>query len=563
MTTKPSTTTQMSDFIDPSAVAKQYDENDVHQLGKSLDAAMAALANGSFSRDEATLAYLTTVESIAHLIGWRHMKHDALIWPAIDKIISQYPDSQRCDIPSLSSLNKVKGWVRVSEDYYNVVSAVINSLKSRMKVVDLKQGWTAFYPTANLDSEKRNRWFKLRWDKKSELAGRDLLKDDVYTRSCVMSIDESVIKQIGLGDNWNGLYNYPRRDWYRKHCLALATQALEGQFEHVETNEVWRGLSKQQILLALQPLYLRAAMRYIGHIRLFKYLKEKLGAQAPVSLSAVEVIELADLVQEVASSAGISQAQAQSFLNGLVRRGKEENYSVQAYPLFPLHADRVAFLPSAVLFGNWPLTQQLVIANQVNKARDKRQTNRVLDVFSKRGFSKLAKSLELKDPATRNALTDLDIVVVSDDAKDVLVLQLKSFIVNSSLLKIQDSDVYITDAIRQCTVADSNLAVVKSKIETELKLSLDPEWKLRQVIVVEHYAGLVEPSQLYPVIAIEWLESEVRDAMKYQTLSEIWHAALNLPDAEDFLSAIGNACDLVENPLLLSGQRFAVFGYSG
>lgn len=562
MTTNLSVSTSTNDYIVQTEVVKIYDENDIHNLGKSLDGAMAKLATGNFCRDEVTLAYLTTVESVAHLIGWRNMKHDALTWPVLDKIISQYPNNKQADNPTLANLDEVKTWVRVSEDYYSVITSILNALKKRMKVSDVKQGWTVFYPDSNFDAEKRNRWFKLRWDAKSEQAGSGLLKDDTYTRSCVVSIDLEIKRQIETTTPWDGSYKYPKRDWYKKCCQALATQALTGQFEHIDINEVWGGLTKDKILLALQPLYLRAAMRYFGHIRLFKYLREVESAQAPVSLSAIEVATLADLAQEISQTAGISQPQARSFLDGLIRRGKEENYSVQAYPLLPLYADRIAFLPSAVLFGNWPLIKQQPVASQIHQLRDQRQTNRVLEVFSKRGFTKLDTNLELKNLATGSALTDLDVVVVSDSAQEVLVLQLKSFIVNSSLLKIDKADGYVSDGVRQCGIADSNLTIVKQAIETKFRLSLPTDWTLKQMIVVEHNSGTSAPSPIYPAITIEWLESEVRDKATFHSLTEIWQAGIALPDGKEFFSSIGLAFELTANSHLLSGKKFATFAYA-
>lgn len=545
-------------YIIDTEVTKQYSENDIHELGRILDARMKNLATGSFSRDEVILAYLSTVESLAHYQGWKCTALDAVTWPILDLIIPNYQNDRRVDNPSSECIQLAANWPSLSMEYYQIVSAIINSLKGRMRVADVKQKWTCFYPTINMDAETRNRWFELQWKMQSETAGLALAEDSTYTRSCIESIDQSVAKQLQLGRE---TYTPPKAVWYRNFCLQLAKKILRLQFKHVNDDEIWGEFSKDKLLLALQPLFLRAAMRFFGHCRLFKLRTQLLGERIPAALSAVEVLELNDLIKEVADSASISEAQARSFLSALVRRGKEENYSIQAYPLIPLFGERIVFLPSAILYGNWPMIQQRLIAKKISDIRDRRQTKRVRTVFEKRNFRHLESDIVIKDHEEK-PLTDLDVVIVSNDFKEVLVLQLKSFIAEDSLLKTEKADDHIADALRQCTVATLNLNSVRHAIQSKMNLVLHPDWKLRQLIIVEHSAGIGSHSGEYPVVSIAWLESEVGSKEIYQTIEEIWRAGLELPDAADFFNSIEPSFSLLCNQGLFLEQKFAIYGYS-
>src|SRR5262249_887047 len=156
-----------------------------------------------------------------------------------------------------------------------------------------------------------------------------------------------------------------------------------------------------------------------------------------------------------------------------------------AYPLIPMHGDRVLLVPSIVLFSNWPAAREQATGragvSAIGDARNARYTARAVEIMKRAGFTRVATDVVLPRPGG-SALTDLDVVAVSPTGDQVLVLQLKSFVTPSNLIDFRRADEHVMSAVNQCTIADANLAITTTAIEKALGLSLPARWSLHQVI---------------------------------------------------------------------------------
>lgn len=566
--TPPSSGTDASSYINTEEVAQDATDQDVHDLGAIADKALQSLATATDKccRDEATLALLTLVESIFYLQGWRVTQHNSLMSPALDHIVPLYPDTRSASQITRESLQVASAWIRPSHDYHSLVGGIINYLQGRMRCAITKAGRLVFYPVSSFTTELRNRWFDLQRLRQREAAGRSFLEDSPETRTTFSLLDGNVASQV-LNLYHAGIYTPPTAAWYTQHADGLADQALQAQFAHVGQNEVWGNLSKDQVIKAVRPLYLRAARRLLGHIRAYVYLHRHYGKAGPL-LSLVETIELAQLSAEVSASAGISASVADSFSQSLLRKGQEERFPVGCYPLVPLSGNRAAFLPSLILFANWPAAREMIAMKTkigqktVNRARDKRHTESLKDAARTAGFHHIDDGIEIIDPTTSQPLTDLDVVVVDDACSSVLVIQLKSFLTPTNLLDIDKADDHVREAYGQCARADTHRNEVQTAIQTRLGVSLKANWDLKHIVVVEAVTGSLPPHPDYPAVTLEWLCTQL-SAPGLHEINKIWQSAIDLPDAKAFLESIAPAFEVFDDQLrdLKTGKSAAVFAY--
>jgi hypothetical protein len=123
------------------------------------------------------------------------------------------------------------------------------------------------------------------------------------------------------------------------------------------------------------------------------------------------------------------------------------------------------------------------------------------------------------------------------------------------------ADEDVADAIRQCKVADDNLTEAKQRIEDAAGLTLETDWRLLQMIIVEAVIGTAQPDNRYPAVSIEWaVEAIKRSLGDFETL---WRDARDLPDAAAFRDRIRPAFEVFDAHLrdLKIARRIAVFAY--
>src|SRR5690349_10041829 len=110
----------------------EVSEDEVHELGKQADAALASLAGDpeKYSRDAMALSYLTLAEGVVHIRGWRAVNHDELIAPVLDRITTQYRGATPA-AASIEAMTIARTWMRPSVDYHTLVGGIINCLKKR------------------------------------------------------------------------------------------------------------------------------------------------------------------------------------------------------------------------------------------------------------------------------------------------------------------------------------------------------------------------------------------------------------------------------------------------
>ncbi len=551
-------------------IVGEVSDAEIHQFGRQLDESLRGCASrmDTFLRDEVTLAYLTLAEGVFYLRGWRNLDHDALVAPVLDNVLPLYPATQDVDDFGIEAVKTVGPWLRASSDYHALTDAVIHALQGRMKCSITGRGRLVFYPISSFATEVRNRWFAQRMHILREALGRDgVLEDNAETRAIIRRIDAHVESQDpNLRET--GACAIPTESWYTRHAEGIADRALRLQFLQVADTEVWAGLTKDQVIRAIRPLYVRAACRAFAHIRVFAYLRHRYSATGPVIRTIIEKVRLNDLVTESAAAAGIPLDRAEVFVRSMVRVGREERYGVLSYPLIPLCGDRVAFLPSAILFTGWPSIREKAATilkggnESVSRARTRRHTQAIIEAAAAAGYGQLASEVPLVDPVTKKTLTDLDVVLVNSACDRVLVVQLKSFLTPSNLLDIDRAEEAVRNASDQCDRAAASLELVRATIEKRLNLRLADTWVLRQVIVVEANTGTGEPSQKYPAVSLEWLEAFLRKGRP--TLDELWQAARDLPDAQTFFESIAPAFELFDDNLrdLKTTRSAAVFQYA-
>jgi hypothetical protein len=552
------------EYIVQDEVVRTLTDSDIHSIGTKIDQALTAKATGELPRDEALIAYLILVESFAYSSNDSgpsgFLLHDELLLPVLDHIIPAYADKGCLQGVSTDTLTKARAWLTLAQSYQSIVGGVINYLQKRMMAVEVKSGRIVFYPKSSWPAEMRNRWFERRWRQSHSDLGSRLTPSDAELQEVFKKMQPYVRQHFEDPE-----FRPPKDRWYREFCEKLSVRFLDGQFAHVGDSERWGALTVKQVKAALGPLYRWSCELLFANMPRAKVLQAR-GVKFPTLSSAVGRVSRTALVEAIAKSAEIGRALAEDFVSSLVRSGQGERYSVYAYPLLPLHGDCFAYLPSAVVFGNWPLAREQAVGrgvinpSAIGESRDVRYSRRLKELFAGLGFRDVASDLVIED-RTGKALTDLDLVVVDTTLNLVLVIQLKSFVTPGNIVDIKRADKDVSTALKQCKVADDNLDIVREKIEGAFNIKLAEGWVLRQLVAVESVTGAVAPSSTYPAVSIEWLEGEGVKHAKPGDLEQLWRAAIALPDAGAFLSSIRPVFEIVEDTLG-AGLRFAVLGYS-
>src|SRR4051812_42327778 len=81
--------------------------DEVHEIGRALDAALEGLATSGFGKEEVILAAMVCAESVAiisQIRGVRQIDHDAFLAPVLDKIVPRCPDGNPTDSPSFDAV---------------------------------------------------------------------------------------------------------------------------------------------------------------------------------------------------------------------------------------------------------------------------------------------------------------------------------------------------------------------------------------------------------------------------------------------------------------------------
>lgn len=533
-------------FVDETSVVRALDRNELHELGRKLDAAIAVLASGAFERDSVVLAHLASVEGFFHASspagdpGGHGLDYEALVQPVIDKIAKSPPYNASSDNASADSesLQHVQGWAVISQNYYNIISALINALQGRMACGESSSGTLLFYPVSDFVAELRGRWFERCWRRRLLAAGASIIPANF--EAVIANVDHWVQKQ----DLATGICLIPPFDWYETYCAEFAETAVVAQFASIGAAEVWGGLNKEKVVRAVTPLYTRAFKRLFVHLRAFKVTREVLSTPAPRFLSFVERVSIDVLQREVAASARLSDQDAAAFVESLIRRSGERKNDVVSYPLIPLRGKDVAFMPSAILFTNWPFIRQQASGKDAGDYRNERYTNQIEKLFISSGFHLVCTDLKF-GYKKGNDLTDLDLVVVSDALDEVLVIQLKSFVTPLNLLTLDRADRNISEALEQCAKADANLQLVRSKIEAKFGIALASDCQLLQIIAVEATTGTRAPSGKYPVVTLDWLEYDGLPAAN-RSIRALWENARDLPAAQAFFQSVAPLFELFD-----------------
>jgi hypothetical protein len=366
-------------------------------------------------------------------------------------------------------------------------------------------------------------------------AGGSLLPEEAACKSFIDAADKWVASRMKFSDD----FSPPNEVWLTPYVDTLADRILAGQFAHVAPSEKWGSLSASKIETALRPLYRRAARRFFLHSRVFAALKAQ-GYDSAILPSCVEVVSLASLSAEVQSEAKLDTAAADNFVKTLLRAGKEERHKLSAYPLVPLSEGRAVFLPSSVLYANWPVAREQAVGRardaSIGEQRDRRHVAQILAAFHGIGMSMTAANVLIQD-ADRRELTDLDIVAVAADMRSVFVAQIKSFVTPTNLVEFDKSDRDVSEGLRQCQVAADNIDIVRKTVESRFKITLPDDWKLFQIVVVEAIAGSAANETVYPVVTMEWF---LEYGLPHCSASPgtLWSLANELPDGKDFFEEV-------------------------
>lgn len=534
---------------------------DLDALRASAERALSQLASGRLSRDDALLAYMAIMESAFYWRGWYAVMQSDAIEPAVDLIISRYPDDRPVEHASPQAQARAPRWWRPADDAARLLAGLLNARLGHLQACHAKDGTLILHPAIDATMELRNRWFDTLRFRNRVTAGDKLALSAAGAGRIVERIDRDI--QLRWLDHDHEYRPPIDKDWYRAYCWDFADRAIKAQFEHVEFSESWGAMSRERVITALRPFYRRAFSRILGHLRVFKFLREQRRLESPVLSSTIEILELEALAAEVARATQLAPAAARAFVETLVRRGSGEEHKLALYPLLPMHGDRALLSPSVFVFSNLPAAREMAIArghtdaNTLGRARDDRYTSRAVRILRKVGFG-VETELLLHRP-DRSRLTDLDVVALAPDSSDVLVLQLKSFLTPSHLLETRRADKNITAAIEQCRRAEANPAITKAAIEARFARPLAPGWTLRQAIVVEAHAGVQATPPEYPVITLDWLE--LAAARTGADAPALWSEARTLPDAASYFASCAPAFTFVGDELELP-HRVAVFEYA-
>ncbi|MEO7033479.1 MAG: hypothetical protein ABI335_06625 [Polyangiaceae bacterium] len=537
-------------------------DDDIHELGRGTDAALQALALAVTTGPVVTaLAALTWVENVSYSKGLIH--YSEFVAPILDHIVPRVP-APAVDRPlDGKDVRAVQPLIYAASTYHALTDAIMNALKKRARAHRTVRGRVVVYPVGDADAEQRARWFELRWRTKREADGQAIVP--AISATAVAAIDAHV--QSHALEIEQRHCEVPVGNWYDQHCERIVDGALDGQFAHVHQTEVWARLSVGDIRRALRTIWMRAARRLLVHQRAMVWLRQHTGIRPDVLLTAIECVEPADIVADFERT-GLDAAAATALLATMTRQNRGERYPIESYPLIALDDGRLAFAPSCILYGNWPMAQERAAARtdggRIGNVRDDRNVARVVQALRDQFLGgHVETEVPLRDDSGRD-ITDLDVACVSADRRYVLVLQLKSFVTPLNLMDLDRADDDIEEGLEQCRRAANRVDRVQAELEARIQVKLDPAWSLRQCVVVEAYTGSAAPVVDLPVVSLEWLESEGVSALALGGVPEFHRRAQTLPDGRAFFDSCRPLHALVEDGEngLTTGNSWAVWSYA-
>ncbi|HEY5087004.1 MAG TPA: hypothetical protein VII66_06605, partial [Gemmatimonadaceae bacterium] len=457
----------------------------------------------------------------------------------------------------------VQPLVYAATTYRDITDGIMNALKGRAQAHRTAGGRVVVYPASDLHAEQRSRWFERRWRVARHAAGQAVVPPNLTAN--VARLDAHI--RVHARDIEEGRCEVPVAAWYDEHCGAIVDAALDDQFAHVEQAEVWARLPVTELRRALRTLWMRAARRVLVHLRAIAWLREYRGPKPDVLLTAIECIDPADIVDDF-RGAGLTTGAANNLLASMTRHDYGERYPIECYPLIPLRDGRVAFVPSCVLYGNWPMAREREAARKdggaIGNVRDARNTARVAE-FLRPQFpgGNVETEVPLRGDDERD-ITDLDIACVPVDRRDVLVLQLKSFVTPLNLMDLDRGDKNIEEGVAQCQRAVDHLDKVQAALEARTHAPLAATWLLRQCVVTEAYTGTGAPCDAFPVVSLEWLENEGVPALATGGVAELHRRAQSLPDGQAFFNSCRPLHLLINDGDngLTTGTSWAIWSYT-
>lgn len=510
---------------------------DPHELGKIADFAIRTFADPSkgFHQDELKIGLLTIVECICHHKNWRDFSGRVNSWtaPILDYIIPQYPDDEEAKMASSDALSQIKTWIKPSEQYSDIVFNIINALKD-LVTIQTTEPRIVFTTKGSTEMEKRNRWFE-------KLLADKALRDGKEFSS---ELNLTPIGQIRAHINSNlenifntHYYNIPTEQWFIDFADEFGEKVLNNQFLSIPSHEVWDGLNRDQTIKALKTLYSLAAQKYLAHLQLYQYLNQS-GYKNSVIHSSIGLMKKSELVTSIARNSNISSDQASLFVSSLIRKNGDKN-TIDAFPLISLKNDQVAFLPANILFGSWKNIRENFVAKKDSKLgqlRDSRYTSILSDIMNRSNLGTVYSNVEIFDQNSQ-PLTDLDLAIISKDLTEIFVFQLKSFVTPITQTGINKPNKDVAHAASQCAVADNNRTSVLNAFKSK-NINLDPNFTLRQIIVVEVNIGTNPTPVQYPAVSAEWLIKYLSENLTNGSHQNLWLAAKDLPDGKAFMDSL-------------------------
>jgi hypothetical protein len=521
---------------------------------------LAALAYGDLSRDEAVVAFAIVAENGFHRFGRRTSLGDDSIDAVLQHIISRYPDSARRDRAGSRAIYRAMRWWQSGIESAPVLDAIAQVKVGLTRAFRAPGGRIVFAPAAPIETAFRAHWFDVLRLRRRALQGETIVPERRQFRALVERLDLHCIRELRrYGDRCDP----PGSDTIcGQECSKIAVQALQMQFAGVADDERWGGLDRAQQMAALLPLYERATARLFVHSRAFRFV-----ASDAILTSAIEVLSLDEMADHLACTGALDAPAARDFYESLLWNGNAGRRAA-SHPLIPARDGRALLLPSRVLFQNWLATRELAAAqsiqgtNELATARDRRYARRAEDILFKCGFRFIEAGVLVKR-ANGSRLTDLDVVAVEPGHAGVLVLQLKAFLLPRDVNELRRANDNVVDAIRQCRRADDDREATRRAIEARFHISLPSSWTLRQLIVVEATPGTEGLPSEYPVVSLDWLSTQ-SDRDMLPSVATLWKAAMELPDAEEYMASIRPAFGLIGDgpPRQGAPLRSAVFQHA-
>jgi hypothetical protein len=201
---------------------------------------------------------------------------------------------------------------------------------------------------------------------------------------------------------------------------------------------------------------------------------------------------------------------------------------------------------------------------RIGNVRDARNVARIVDRLGPHFVGGSVETEVLLREDDGRAITDLDVACVSADRRDVLVLQLKSFVTPLNLMDYDRGDEDIDEALTQCQRGAAHRDKVQAEIEARTGAPLDAAWSLYQCVVTEAFTGTRAFDAAFPIISLEWLENEGGRALADGGIAELHRRAQTLPDGQPFFDACRPLYGLVEDGEngLRTGASWAIWSYA-